>query len=495
MRFRASLTSIQLAVLGKTIDVRKFGYGKFLEPLIKDLNFFEESMEEASQNFGVKLFCVCADNLGAHSLAGFQESFIVDKFCRFCLVSHSQTATVKPSDFHLRTMEEHNRFVEELSQNQALKSVNGVKGECVLSKHLAFFHPVTGFPPDILHDLFEGVIPIELSLCLQDLISRAFFTLDRLNCCIKSFPYKYSDKVKKPKTISKIAFSKHSIGGNAHENWALLRLLPLMIDDIVPVNEPAWEILMDLKEIVEIVVSDKVTEEALCYLACKLSDHRSLLKATFPNFVLKPKHHFIEHYPHLIRCFGPLIDLWTMRFESKIGLFKKVARDVHNTKNLLFSLATKHQQLMAYHLDGQSLFKSDNIEKVKTVQLSSLDSSSRNAVLTKFPNADTVNIACKVQLFGTEYAQNMILMAGQSFGQPDFFKILSIVICSDRVSFLSKKLTAWYFEHYRSFKIEDSDYAELIVLDADELSHYYPALFCWRKAVGDAEGMFVLKKW
>lgn len=207
----------------------------------------------------------------------------------------------------------------------------------------------------------------------------------------------------------------------------------------------------------------------------KLSDYCSLLKATFHNFVLKPKHHIFEHYPHLIRCFGPLIDLWTMRFISKQGLFKKVARDVHNTKNLLFSLAIKHQQLMAYHLDGQSLFKSDiNTEKVKTVQVSSLDSSSRNAVLTKFPNADTVNIACKVQLFGTEYAQNMILMAGQSFGQPDFFKILSIVICPDRVSFLSKKLTAWYFEHYRSFKIEDSDYAELIVLDADELSHYYP---------------------
>lgn len=66
------------------------------------------------------------------------------------------------------------------------------------------------------------------------------------------------------------------------------------------------------------------------------------------------------------------------------------------------------------------------------------------------------------------------IMSGQSFGQPEFYKILSIVICSDKVSFLSKRLTAWYFEHYRSFKLEDSDYAELIVLDADELSHYYP---------------------
>ena len=91
-----------------------------------------------------------------------------------------QIATLKASDFHLRTVEQHNRCVEELHQNQALKSVNGVKRECILSKHLAFFHPMTGFPPDILHDLFEGVIPIELALYLQDLISKGFFTLDRL---------------------------------------------------------------------------------------------------------------------------------------------------------------------------------------------------------------------------------------------------------------------------------------------------------------------------
>lgn len=104
-----------------------------------------------------------------------------------------------------------------------------------------------------------------------------------------------------------------------------------------------------------------------------------------------------------------------MSFEYKHSLFKKVAHDVYNTKNVLLSLATKHQQWMAYHLDERSLFKSYlNIEKVKAAQVLSLDSPHRNAVLTKFPHADTVVISCKVQLFGTEYAQIMIIMAGQS---------------------------------------------------------------------------------
>lgn len=34
---------------------------------------------------------------------------------------------------------------------------------------------------------------------------------------------------------------------------------------------------------------------------------------------------------------------------------KTIAHDGRNVKNVLRSLATKHQQLMAYHLDGQNL--------------------------------------------------------------------------------------------------------------------------------------------
>ena len=70
---------------------------------------------------------------------------------------------------------------------------------------------------------------------------------------------------------------------------------------------------------------------------------------------------------------------------------------MHNTKNVLLTLATKHQQLMVYHLDGENIFGSDiNIEKVKAAQVSSLDSPHKEGIIAKFPNADTVNISCKV---------------------------------------------------------------------------------------------------
>lgn len=63
------------------------------------------------------IFCLCADNLGAHGLAGFFESFTVDKFCRFCLISRGQIANTEVNDFELRRVDQHNTFLQELRQD------------------------------------------------------------------------------------------------------------------------------------------------------------------------------------------------------------------------------------------------------------------------------------------------------------------------------------------------------------------------------------------
>ena len=56
-----------------------------------------------------------SDNLGAHSLAGFQVSFRVNKFCRFCLASYDaiQTVSVRDDLFPLRTKILHTEAVEQ----------------------------------------------------------------------------------------------------------------------------------------------------------------------------------------------------------------------------------------------------------------------------------------------------------------------------------------------------------------------------------------------
>lgn len=476
-KYRSNLHSIQLAALGKSVDVRTFGYDKFLSPLTKDLCNLEQRgvfVPALAQYVKGTVFCVCADNLGANSLAGFQESFNAEKFCRFCLISKTEIKNTQSRDFTLRTVEGHNSYVEEL-QSSGRQNVCGVKMECPLSKQLSYFHPITGFPPDVLHDLFEGIVPAELSVCLQSLIAKGFLSHDDLNRSIKTFPYKDTDKRNKPKAIAKTCFAKGSIGGNGHENWALIRLLPLMIGHRIPEYDPAWEILMDLKVIVELAVCSSFSEKTLCYMESLINDHKRLLVDTFPDFSIRPKHHFVDHYPHLIRCFGPLVPLWTMRFEAKHSYFKSVVHDTHNFKNVLLTLAVKHQEMMALYLDRGDLFKqSVYIQSAESFLACPLEASLRTAVEQKYTNTDSVSLCNDVCLFGIRYSSGMMISAGYCDGLPEFYKILKCVVIDKDVSYLCKKVTSWYTEHLRSYIIEESSYDEVCVIDLEALNDFHP---------------------
>lgn len=69
----------------------------------------------------------------------------------------------------------------------------------------------------------------------------------------------------------------------------------------------AWQTLIDLKDIVELVVALAHTDESIEYVEGKISGRRQKYQDLFPDMKLFPKHHYLEHYPQLIRRFGPLV--------------------------------------------------------------------------------------------------------------------------------------------------------------------------------------------
>lgn len=93
-------------------------------------------------------------------------------------------------------------------------------------------------------------------------------------------------------------------------------MLPFMIGCKVPEDDAAWQVLMTLKDIVELVMAPVHTEETVGYKESKISEHRYRYLNVFPEEKSKPKHHFLEHYSWLTTAFGPLVVLWTMRFEE-----------------------------------------------------------------------------------------------------------------------------------------------------------------------------------
>ena len=150
-RYKSALSSIYLALLCKAEHVRIYGYDCVLKPLIEVIKSLETVgvfVEKLGYKVKGTILFIAADNLAAHSLGGFQESFNVEKFCRFCLASRKdiQTHDVRTGNFVLRSPESFDAAVNVLKQSE-LVSVDGVKRDCPLNS-LTGFHTCTGFPPD-----------------------------------------------------------------------------------------------------------------------------------------------------------------------------------------------------------------------------------------------------------------------------------------------------------------------------------------------------------
>ena len=141
---RSELNSIFLAILCKAEDVKRFGYSAVLEPLLKDLVYLEEEglyVPALGRRVKGTVFSVVADNLGAHSMGGFVESFSSSYVCRFCLGEKSQfqDGEVRTGAFPPRTKEQHALHIQAVQENDSLKHVCGVKRQCALTAKLKYF--------------------------------------------------------------------------------------------------------------------------------------------------------------------------------------------------------------------------------------------------------------------------------------------------------------------------------------------------------------------
>lgn len=472
----SALSSIYLALLCKSTDVKVYGYEKILEPLLQDLIILEKhGVFIAGLGEFVKgtVQSVIADNLGAHGIAGFIESFSGVYFCRFCTGERSdiQDKAVQSGHFNFRTKDLHETHVQFARENSTICC--GVKRECFFTKNLSHFHVTRGYPPDIVHDLFEGVVPVEIALCISEIFSKKYLSLDTLNKLILNFPFKWGDRTNKPHIIPRTYASRRTIGGNAHENWNLLRLLPFIIGDLIPEAEPAWLVLLDLKEIVELAVAPLHNKETIAYLDCKITEHRDRFLELFPARLL-PKHHFLEHYPQMIECFGPLVGQWTMRFEAKHSFFKKVARHTNCFKNIPLTLATKHQQMIAYHISALHLKPAVEVENVYVLPVDVMNKEVVGSLRQKNPEMTDVHLAKNATIKGISYKIGMLIPYGSTGGLPEFAEIIQICIVERSLSFVVRVLCAWYREHFRAYELTTSPNREVALVDLENLADMYP---------------------
>lgn len=158
-----------------------------------------------------------------------------------------------------------------------------------------------------MHDILEGVAPLEVKLMLQHFIYfEKLFTLEQLNDRIASFDYGYTNVKNKPSVILNLRTAENPIKETASQMWCLLLFLPILIGDFVSDQSQHWRLFILLQDICDIVFAPVVTKGMSVFFKQLIIDHHHLLKNLYPDRNLIPKHNFMTHYWCLMMQFGPL---------------------------------------------------------------------------------------------------------------------------------------------------------------------------------------------
>lgn len=239
------------------------------------------------------------------------------------------------------------------------------------------------------------------------------FTYVQLNRRINQFKYLGNDANNKPSEVNPGA---GKLSGHAVQNWCFLRMLPVLIGDKIkcPEDSVAWQLILQLREIVELVCAPTISTGQVAYLRVLIDEYLQTRTQSFGEHPLKPKHHYLNHYPELIIQFGPLIRLCTLRFESKHTYFKQCARKLHNFKNLCKTLAERHQLLQSFLSTG-SLFPPSVVVE-KGTEFIAGDYNAKIIQSVGHLNFDPLHtlISHSVTVKGTTYKSNMFVVIGHN---------------------------------------------------------------------------------
>lgn len=455
---QSKVNALQLVLLCKEEDYKTFGQSKVLDPLIQDLKILESEGINVP-NFGIikgSILFVAGDNLGSHNIGGYTENFSsTSHVCRYCTATQ-QEFEKNPAiiESKMRTIKNYNDCLKE-KESLNLDMFVGIKFDSMLNS-LSYYHVCEpGMPPCIGHDLFEGIIPYDLCLIFKHFIKvKKIFTYNLLNRKIKKFPFKNDDAANKPGYFS----PKNKIVGHAVQNWCLIRFITLIIEEsVIDRNDPVWKLLCLLQEITALICTRTVNEGQVAYLKLLIAEYLDDRKNLFPDVPLRPKHHYMAHYPALFLKYGPLIWLWTMRFESKHAYFKKAIRQAGNFVNVTLTMSEKHQLHQAYLQTGQYFSTGVEMKQATHFIASKYEENILSAIKKcSFHNVNVPIVCHSANVHGTEFKTGLVILITYDFPIIKFGIIKLILLKQSTVHFVIQPVHAEKIIDQYAFELQEN---------------------------------------
>lgn len=420
---QSKLENIFLVMLFHSLDRKKYGNSVF-QPVVDELLYLETTgIEINNQRFFIILAACVGDNKGLNGMLGFTESFTAHFFCRFCKMPKSETQKCdKQCSDVLRNR---SNYIDDVAKNNV--SETGIIGDCIFNQ-LENFNVTENFSVDIMHDMLEGILNYEIALILDNFINKnKYFKLEQLNSRIANFDFGEYENINKPQYISNDHLKSHKLRYSSSETLWLAKFLGVMIGEFIPEKDGKWEIFILLRQILEIVLQDHINLETIDYLEYLISRHHKTFQENF-QLPLRPKHHFLCHYPYVMKKMGPLKQFWCMRFEGKHKILKNIARSTTSRRNICKTIS---QRL--------------SLASVKFAEITDKVEFGKNVVDRAFNYFESVIINKK------KYKKNRIIQLNgdSNSNEPIFFRILGFLKNENGfLSILGYKYEILYFDYH-----------------------------------------------
>lgn len=467
-KYRSQLENIFLLTLFHTSDLKEFGPSVIFSPMIEEVNKLRTEgitivLPTGKSHIYFNTVLFLGDNLALNTILGFQESFSANSFCRFCKCLRTETQSCTFED--KKKMRNCQNYAQDLVTN--FPYLTGVKIDCVLNKILSF-HVTANFSVDIAHDILEGVAGVVMVRLLNQFVFvDKFFDIEMLNNRIKF--YNFSPNHNKPPLISLEYLKKKTLKMSASEMKTFVLNAGLIFGDLIPTGNTHWKLFIFLRKILNIIFKNFIDENMIHQLKDLIHEHHSLFLNLFQE-TLRPKFHFMTHYPSVLEKSGPLSNLATLRYESKHRQFKLSANVISSRVNITHSLAIKHQLQLCFRFSTQRGF-TNNISYTpvaESLTFSEIISDSKPVISNNentYNFEDELSSTNKVMVNSKFYRINDVLCINSQ--NNSFVSIKNIIINKqDDIMFLCEEMsTVSFSEHFFAFQLKKTGHLTCVFYD------------------------------
>lgn len=477
----AKLKNQFLSTIFYSKHLKIFGNEKIFRKSIEDLQFLSTTgitinLNRSDQTIFFELVQILGDNLGQNMICGFTDSFKSNYYCRICTASNKQCQEmIEENEDLLRDIES---YEEDITGNNLAES--SIKEECIFNK-INKFHIAENMSLDPMHDVPEGVADYTMSKAIEGIISTEKISLQTINNRIETFEFNELEISNRPRplfyTVGQKGGRKIKIKQSASEMLCLIRYFGLMIGDLVSAKNPYWKIYLVLRKIVGIITSPTLDRGQIQLLGELIKEHNKQYIQLFGK--LKPKMHFLLHYPRIILLFGPAVHFSAMKLERKNRQLKEYAVGTMSNINLPLTVSIKHQLELCYKTEFCSSVQKD-------VTLGVVENSNAytnlKSLIPNLPTEVPVMTLKNIEILGNKLSPGTVIVTRISENGPHFGLIKTIFLCENIYLELKELKTLFFHHHFHAYCVRSTENSLKILINVDMIPKTSPCLLVTKSA-------------